>query len=145
MQVGKSTGGGRAWHAYDAVTEPGTFDDILSKALAGPPRDVGEGRKQKPVVATVLPGINTDKVDPSVETTRVSVGNSHAGGFTGRTAAALWTRLLSRGLHEGWLRPHPHEVIPNGLAGLEDALRALKNGEVRGKKLVGRIADTPGL
>lgn len=36
-------------------------------------------------------------------------------------------------------------VVPGGLEGVEEGLRRLQQGEVRGEKLVYRIKETPGL
>ena len=47
-----------------------------------------------------------------------------------------WFRLLSRGLHEGCLTPHPYEIVPGGLYGLEKALVELKAGKTSAKKLI---------
>ncbi|KAH8756687.1 chaperonin 10-like protein [Diaporthe sp. PMI_573] len=55
----------------------------------------------------------------------------------------IHSRLLARGLKDGWLKPHPHEVQPGGLNGLENALKKLKEGQASATKYVFRLADTP--
>ncbi|KAJ8132405.1 hypothetical protein O1611_g1219 [Lasiodiplodia mahajangana] len=62
-----------------------------------------------------------------------------------RTFGFVYSRLLARGLRDGWLKPHPYEVQPDGLNGLEDALTRLREGQASAKKYVFRLADTPGI
>lgn len=57
----------------------------------------------------------------------------------------LFCRLLARGLREGWLKPHPHQVQAHGLCGVEGALTKLKAGQASAQKYVVRISDTPGI
>jgi hypothetical protein len=40
---------------------------------------------------------------------------------------------------------HPYEVLPYGLESVEEGLRQLKEGNVSAKKLIYRVADTPGI
>lgn len=54
----------------------------------------------------------------------------------------VFSRYLARGFAEGWLRPHPHEVQPGGLDGLQSALRKLRNGDASAVKYVLRFAET---
>lgn len=54
----------------------------------------------------------------------------------------IHSRLLARGLKDGWLKPHPHEVQPGGLNGLENALKKLKEGQASATKYVFRLADS---
>ncbi|KAK4167539.1 GroES-like protein [Cladorrhinum sp. PSN259] len=59
--------------------------------------------------------------------------------------AYFFYRYMTYLLAEGKLKPHPHEVLPNGLDGVSDGLQRLFEGKVSATKLVARIADTPGL
>ncbi|KAF4458917.1 hypothetical protein FALBO_14333 [Fusarium albosuccineum] len=56
----------------------------------------------------------------------------------------IHSRLLGKGLADGWLKPHPHEVQSGGLDGLEKALENLKQGQASATKYVFRLADTDG-
>ncbi|UKZ90462.1 uncharacterized protein TrAFT101_005478 [Trichoderma asperellum] len=58
---------------------------------------------------------------------------------------AVMLKSTRRGLNEGWLSAHPHEVVPGGLYGLESTLQRLKSGSVNARKLVVRISDTTGV
>lgn len=54
-------------------------------------------------------------------------------------------RLVSKWLAEGKISGHPYQLLPNGLASVENGLQQLKDGNVCAKKLIYRVADTPGL
>lgn len=54
-------------------------------------------------------------------------------------------RYMSSLLAEGKLKPHPQEILPGGLDGILQGVKALLAGKVSAKKLVFRIADSPGL
>ena len=56
-----------------------------------------------------------------------------------------WYRLLSLGLKEGWMTPHPHQVIPGGLDGVGTALENLRTGKASAVKYVLRISETSGI
>lgn len=53
-----------------------------------------------------------------------------------------WYRLLSRGLTQGWMTPHPFEVVEGGLNGVETALQDMKAGKNTAVKYVLRVGDT---
>ena len=46
-------------------------------------------------------------------------------------------------LAEGKLKTHPEKVGPNGLEGVLQGLKDLKNDKVTGQKLVYRVSETP--
>lgn len=128
---------GRIRDVLDGVSEEGTFD-VISKAIAGSPDDQG----RKPTIAVVLPGLDYSAADPSVEISTVTVGHVHGETKGHSLFGLIWGQAFSRGLQEGWFTPHPHEVIEGGLErGVETALKALKNGEVRGKKVIIQVAQ----
>ncbi|OAL27836.1 hypothetical protein AYO20_09689 [Fonsecaea nubica] len=54
----------------------------------------------------------------------------------------VWFQLASRGLREGWLVPHPFEMVQGGLAGIQDALKKLQDGKISARKYVVRVKDT---
>lgn len=56
-----------------------------------------------------------------------------------------WYRLLGLGLREGWIVPHPHEVVKGGLGGMVKALGDLKAGKASAVKYVVRIGETEGI
>lgn len=59
--------------------------------------------------------------------------------------AFLLYRYIARGLDKGFFKPHPHQVVPGGLEGVQQALHDLKDGKASAVKYVFRIADTPGI
>jgi NADPH2:quinone reductase len=52
---------------------------------------------------------------------------------------------LTFALQERLLKGHPYEVLPNGLASIEEGMVGLRDGKNSGNKYLFRIADTPGL
>lgn len=131
---------GRPFHAFDTVSQPETFDAVLAKAMIGPPKD---GRKPK--IATVLPEVDYSIVDPSVDVEMVYCGLAHEGDEHAIRFAAALFRMMTPALEYGWMKGHPYEVTPGGLDGVGAALKASKDGEIRAKKLVLRIAESSGL
>jgi hypothetical protein len=53
------------------------------------------------------------------------------------------SRYLTRALQDRSFSGHPYEIRPGGLAGVEQALRDLRDGKASAMKSVFRIADTP--
>lgn len=140
-QIKDALHGQRLLHAFDTVTEGSSTTNILK--LLDP-----EGR-----VTTVLP---TDQIkDDRIKTT--SVGSVHDPQTPlaakdlhrlqpgGSEFGVAFFKLFSWGLAHGWFAPHPYRVIEGGLAGVEQALRDLKNNKASAFKYVLRIDDTPGL
>lgn len=133
----KAAAGGPVHHAYDAVSEKGSYQN-LAAALTAPA-----------TIATVLP--STDYEPPEgVVIDRVMVGSVHQPPTEGKTIedqefGAAFFQLLGRGLAQGWYSGHPYEVRENGLHGLQGALQDLKNGKASAVKYVVRIADTAGV
>lgn len=80
--------------------------------------------------------------------TSVGVVHNQDNGAYGADASDLGLatcRWFSRALQEGTFKGHPFEVRANGLAGVEQALKDLKDGKQSATKYVFRIAETPGL
>lgn len=128
-------------HAFDAVSEKGSFQNI-SKILAK------EGSK----ITLVLPGKDYSAIPENIERSTTSVGSVHQNPSKELAAVGITTgakefshvsfRLFTRGLQEGWFTAHPYEVIPGGLGGVEQGLSNLQNGVNSGTKYVFKIEDT---
>ncbi|KAK3313726.1 chaperonin 10-like protein [Apodospora peruviana] len=144
-EILKALDGKKVNHAFDAISGKGTHE-VISEVLVA----CGGGR--------------IDIVDPvqdkmwkwpaGVEYSRTFVASAyyqkHANIGEERAIAdgefAYWFyRYLSHLLAEGKFKTHPHEVLPGGLDGILDGVQRLYDGKVSAKKLVARIADTPGL
>lgn len=130
---------GRAYDVFDGVSTTETVK-LTSKAVAGLP----DGNGRKPRVTVVLPNVSQE-ADPSVDVVLTAVGMVSGDAEEEKLFGLVWGRVLARGLAEGWFTPHPHEVVNGGLNGVGEALSALKDEKVHGKKLVVRIADTQGV
>lgn len=139
--IKKALGGKKLLHAFDATSEGNTSLNI-SKALS-----------QGGAITTVLPNVKAEGVEP-VQTNVGSVHKPEAsptgnGSVKDRAIGdpefgAIFFHLFTRGLAHGWFTPHPYEVIPGGLGGVEQALHNLENGKASAVKYVMRIADTGG-
>ncbi|KAE8311061.1 chaperonin 10-like protein [Aspergillus transmontanensis] len=133
-----AAGGLPIHHAYDAVSEKGSYRNLRA-VLTAPAK-----------VTVVLPGINSKEVPEEVQLSMTNVGSVHQPAAAGQTVGnaefgAAFFAFFGRGLAQGWFAGHPHKVRPNGLAGLEEALQDLQAGNASATKYVVRIADTPGL
>lgn len=123
-------GGRKLRHAFDAVSEKGSYQNI-AKVLEA------DGR-----LTTVLPGKNYEGIPETVDLTQTNVGDAHG---PLREMGAAWFRLVSLGLKEGWFSGHPHEVVPGGLTGIQTGLSRLREGKASAVKYVFKIAETPGV
>lgn len=128
---------GRAMHALDCVSMPGTFDRVVSAAMAGGEPLDEEG--VRPKMAVLLPGSDYSSADPGVEVTEAYTGVAHQGGEVGKRFAYTACRMFALGLSDGWLTPHPYQ-IREGLESVQKALDDSRRGKVRAKKLVIRIS-----
>lgn len=111
-------------YALDAVSETSSFQ-VIGKVLD---QTSGAVSIVTPEAPQQLPG--TIRVEFS------NVGTSHG---DEKDFAYVWSRMMTRGLSEGWLKAHPHEIIPGGLEGVEVALNNLKAGKASAVKYVLRI------
>lgn len=145
-------------HAYDAVSEHGSYQNI-SKVLAK--------NKTGAKMVLVLPGKDYSDIPSNVAHDLSMVGRVHEpfkqdkGAVDygkkelgardhfvvnpGKDFGYVFFHYITRGLQEGWFTGHPFEVIPGGLDGVQEGLRRLKAGEASAVKYVYRIAETKDL
>jgi len=138
----KANGFSDVKHAYDTISEKGSFKNIL-------PVLSKSGSKLR----FVLPDKEHETLPSYVDHKFTSVGSVHTGATDEYKAAGLKTagnndfgyvyfRLFTRGLQEGWFSGHPFEVVPGGLGGVEKALKDLEAGVNSGLKYVFKIEET---
>ena len=127
----KAAGEEKILYCLDAVSEHGSYIHASSV--------LGVGAK----MALVLPGQEYKEVPDYVE--KYIISTDYVRSTRGKEVAFVYFRYISRGLNDGWFRPHPHRVIPKGLHGVERGLKSLKDGQVNAFKYAVRIADTAGL
>ncbi|KAJ5979689.1 hypothetical protein N7481_006987 [Penicillium waksmanii] len=137
-KIRSSAGGLPIHHAFDAVSEKGSYQN-LGEALTVPAK-----------ITVVLPGKDYSDLPKGVEAITTNVGAVHQSAEPGQTVGdiefgAAFFAFFGRGLAQGWFTGHPVEVRPRGLAGLEGALRDLREGKASAVKYVVRLADTPNL
>ncbi|RMZ73029.1 alcohol dehydrogenase [Pyrenophora seminiperda CCB06] len=77
-------------------------------------------------------------VPESVTQHVMSVGSSHG---ADADYAFIMFRYMARGLTQGWFSPHPYEVVPGGLDGVEKGLRDLQDGKASGVKYVFQVGQ----
>lgn len=138
--------GGKVEYAFDAVSEHGSYENIC-KVL-----DQKTGK-----ITLVLPGREYKGIPETVEQSLTHVGAAQIGtdsdpwqkktGMqTGNEEFALaFFRYFARGLQKGFFKGHPYEVVPGGLAGIQEALKKLKDGKASAVKYVFRLEDTEGV
>ncbi|KAH4199854.1 hypothetical protein HBH70_012360 [Parastagonospora nodorum] len=124
--IKEALNGQKLHYAYDATSEHGSYTNIV-QAL----EPTGH-------LTLVLPGKKYEGIPESVNMTVTTVGEAHKGD---KDFAYIYFRYLARGLAEGFFTPHPHEVVPGGLEGVETALRNLKEGKASGVKYVFKIGE----
>ncbi|KAI3011149.1 hypothetical protein CBS147346_1350 [Aspergillus niger] len=113
-------------YALDAASETSSFQ-VIEKVLD---QTSGAVSIVTPEAPKQLPG-----------TIRVEFSNVGTGHGEDKDFAYVWSRMMTRGLSEGWLEAHPHEIIPGGLEGVEVALNNLKAGKASAVKYVLRITS----
>jgi NADPH:quinone reductase-like Zn-dependent oxidoreductase len=128
--IKKALDGKKLFYAYDAISERNSYVN-LAKVL-----EVGAR------ITNVLP-VPEGAIPSSIHQTRTSVGDVFKDEY--KDFARVHFGNIKEGLEAGWLKPHPHEVIPGGLAGIEKGLTDLKAGKASAVKYVFRISETPKL
>lgn len=136
--IAAAAGGLPIHHAYDAVSEKGSYLN-LGAALTAPA-----------TITVVLPGSEYNGVPDGIRVVVTTVGAVHKPAKDGQTVGdiefgAAFFAFFGRGLAQGWFTGHPHEVRPGGLGGLQGALQDLQSGKASAVKYVVRIAETAGL
>ncbi|EKG12906.1 Alcohol dehydrogenase superfamily zinc-containing [Macrophomina phaseolina MS6] len=130
----KNAGASHIYHAFDAVSDNGSHNDVV--AVLAP-----EGRVTYvfPLEHTAPPGFSYPKTYKSAEFSNVAdaYGKHRQEGF-------IYLRWLFRMAMEGKFAPHPHEVVPGGLAGVSQALQNLKAGKASAIKYAFKVPDTEG-
>lgn len=122
--------GQKLWYTFDAVSEHNSYINA-SRVLEQ------NGSK----VTLVLPARNTEQLPKGVEIKQTMVGSVHN---DDKDFGFVFFRYVARGLQEGWLKGHPHEVVPGGLGGVQKALEALKDGKASAVKYVFKVEETEG-
>lgn len=117
-------------YAFDATSEKGSYLNIC-QALDP------HGK-----ITLVLPGKEYEGIPKTVQQSLTTVGSAHT---DHKDFAYIYFRYMSRGMAEGWFKPHPVEIVPKGLEGVQGALDNLKAGKASAVKYVFKIADTPGV
>ncbi|KAK1722832.1 hypothetical protein CaCOL14_001579 [Colletotrichum acutatum] len=132
-QICLAAGGQPIINALDGVSEEQTVR-IVAKALA-------PGGK-------ISVFLQTSPSDIKAEILYTMVGTVHASNETpgsplgDKEFGSVFYRFFGLGLKEGWFNGHPYEVLPEGLASLEKALKDLEAGKVSARKYLLRIEDT---
>ncbi|PYH84596.1 zinc-binding oxidoreductase-like protein ToxD [Aspergillus uvarum CBS 121591] len=113
-------------YAVDAVSETSSFK-VIHEVL-----DQTSG-----AVSIVTPE-RPKELAPTIRVEFSNVGTYHT---EDRDFAWVWTRVVSRGLFDGWLKPHPHTLVPGGLNGVQSALTNLRAGKASAVKYVVQVSQ----
>ncbi|KAK9234549.1 chaperonin 10-like protein [Lipomyces kononenkoae] len=123
-------------YAWDTISEHGSYHHVI--------RALEPGLESK--LCLILPERKFDDIDKATTTFSVAVvANAHGQNAARRDFAYIFYRQLTKWFQEGKFSGHRVDVVDGGLAGVEEALIALKAGKVSASKKVFRIKDTPGL
>ncbi len=137
---------GKIQYAFDGVSEHGSFQNICQVL------DHKTGK-----IALITPFGDYSDIPKTIEKSSIFAGTAHirtdpdpwqkkTGTQTGNEEFALtFFRYFSRGLQKGYFKGHPYQVVPGGLAGVQEALQNLKDGKASALKYVLRIVDTEGV
>ncbi|KIW74957.1 hypothetical protein Z517_11728 [Fonsecaea pedrosoi CBS 271.37] len=143
-EVKEALGGKPLLHAFDAIAGNGS-DKVLGSVLPSANAklaSVGFNDRTKipRTPGMSIEGMTRPKMDPAVsegvEAFWTVVGSVHG---SDKHFGYIMFRYMALGLHEGWFKPHPHEVIPGGLDGLADGLTRLSKGQAHAVKYVYQI------
>ena len=138
--------GGKVEFAFDAVSDHGSYQNICEVL------DLKTGK-----ITLVLPNKEYKEIPETIEKSSTFVGAAQietdpdpyqkkTGMQTGNEEFAMaFFRYFGRGLQKGYFKGHPYEVVPGGLAGIEGALKNLKDGKASAVKYVFRLEDTEGV
>jgi NADPH:quinone reductase len=136
--VDEVLGGRKLEYAVDAISEVNSLQTVANiLGVAGkvnfvmPPRNLDWNGKY-------------DHFANSVEQSITSVGALHANPSFGEFASTF-SRLFSDMLASGRLRGQPQQIVPGGLAGIQETLEKLKSGQASATKYVLRVMDTPAI
>jgi NADPH:quinone reductase-like Zn-dependent oxidoreductase len=124
--------GQKLWYAFDATVDHGSYTNILQVL------------EPTGYLTTVNPFEEYKDVPATVKLTKVNVGASHgAYGLDEKDFTYIMLRYIGRSLAEGLFKPHPYQVVPGGLEGVETGLKNLRDGKASGFKYVFKIRETP--
>jgi len=134
-------------YAFDAVSDKGSYQNLM-KVM-----DISKGK-----ITLVLARKKYEGIPPAFDKSFTQVGKVHSERYPGikgekklsgllgdQDFGAIMYKFFERGLMKGWLRGHPHEVVPGGLGGVQTGLQNLKAGNASALKYVFRIDETDGL
>jgi NADPH:quinone reductase-like Zn-dependent oxidoreductase len=113
-------------YALDAVSEKASFA-VVCQVL-----DSASG------AMSVVSPVGPEECPEGIRVEFTDVGRAHK---DDKEFAYTWSRFFTLGLSEGWFTPHPHEVIPGGLSGVQVALTNLVEGKASAVKYVVKVKD----
>lgn len=116
-------------YAFDAVSEKNSYQNIC-KVL----EPTGK-------ITLVLPGKDYSDIPEGVQRSTTKVGDVHG---SQKDLGFVYSRLITRGLQEGWFKAQPQEIVPGGLGGIESALERLKDGTASAVKYIFEVDKTEG-
>ena len=144
-QILEALKGEKLKYAFDAVSENGTTNQLASL--------IDKDTKGAIIVLVLYP---SEDLPSHIEYPQTSVfscyGEEQKFGTRilpaspeDKAFATKFFEKLEEWLEEGKIKPNKITVVPNGLAGVPEGFRRMREKEVSGEKLVFRISETPGL
>lgn len=133
--ITSSHGGKGVTHIYDAVSEGGSAEASLGALIK-------QGRGGRYTYVLFVGKELLESLPASIQAAQTVCWTAWG---DDAAFAEHWFDWLGEKIETGEFKPQKVTVVPGGLGGVKEALRRLKNGEVRGEKLVLRVAETAGL
>ncbi|KAI0028449.1 dehydrogenase [Vararia minispora EC-137] len=132
----KAATGGKLKYAVDAISEHGS-DKFVSGALSD------EGGK----IACVLPYTSLPRanIEPILSIVSDLAFDRPGSGVSYVEDGPKYAKMITDLIAQGKLKPAPILIMSKGLASVSEAFQYMMEGKVSGKKVIFRIADTPGL
>jgi NADPH:quinone reductase len=145
VAISEALGGLEAFHALDAISSNQTWVPLTQM--------VSPNGGQVCVVNGAYT-YDEPEIPAGTKIKYVYVGSAHSGKYLPTMPkqpvdkelvestvefAYIMFRYVSRMLAKGIFEGHPYEVVPGGLAGVEDGLKRLKANQAKGKKFIYRI------
>jgi len=129
-------------YAFDAISNPNTIN-LLGRAIdseSGVPGTVLRQEEGIDIPSSVQMSLAfaLELWEPVINTQKVGKRDS----ISNRETGFIFFRYLEYALANDLIKPHPSEVIPGGLGGIEQGLKAVKNGKNSGLNYIYRVAET---
>lgn len=136
-------------HAFDATSNQSSLaviakaaDPKAHVAVVVPWEDYTVLPQTMEISLTWVSVLHTGQLRLDLVGLPIPKGVNHIPEGDGLDFGLVFSRLVSKGLADGWLTPHPAEVIAGGLKGIETGLANLQAGKASAVKYIYDVTAT---